>query len=128
METLIGPHRIILEEDVLFAYVSGPWLLDELKQFLLLCEETKLRLGSVYLVTIVGPGYDLPPPSRKYIGEWSRAHEVTGNVLAGAPFAMRALITIMTRALQLLGASSSGVVFTNTEAEARAWIRHHKLR
>ncbi len=56
MQIQIGAHRILIEEDVLLAYVSGPWLLPEMKEFLGLCEQTLARLGSVYLVTLVGPG------------------------------------------------------------------------
>lgn len=126
MESKIGPHRIVSEEDVLLAYVSGPWLLAEMKQFLVRCEETYTRLGSLYIVTIVGPGYALPPDSRKYIAEWSQTHRLSGNVIAGAPFAMRALITILSRAAKMVGGQSSDVVFTDNEAQARAWIAEHK--
>ncbi len=76
---------VMVEDDVLLAYVNGPWLLAELTEFLSLCEQTFARLGSVYLVTIVGPGYGLPPDSRKYIAEWGRGHTVTGNVIENAP-------------------------------------------
>ncbi len=127
METRIGPHRITIEEDVITAYVSGPWLLAEITEFLQLCTKTRERLGSVYLITVVGPGYHLPPDSRKYIGDWSRSHAVTGNVVAGAPFAMRALIGIIARASKMIGAKTSEVEFTATEAEARAWVAQRKL-
>ena len=127
METRIGPHRITIEQDVITAYVSGPWLLPEITEFLQLSTQTQQRLGSVYLITVVGPGYHLPPDSRKYIGDWSRANVVTGNIVAGAPFAMRALISIISRASKMLGAKTSDVEFTATEAEARAWVAQHKL-
>ena len=127
METRIGPHRITVEEDLIIAYVSGPWLLPDITEFLSLCTDTKQRLGSVYLLTVVGPGYHLPPDARKYIGDWSRANVVTGNVVAGAPFAMRALIGIISRAAKIIGAKSAEVEFTATEAEARAWVAQHKL-
>ena len=126
MQIQIGAHRIVIEDDVLLAYVSGPWLLAEMTEFLGLCEQTSARLGSVYLVTIVGPGYSLPADSRKYIAEWGRGHAVSGNVIVGAPFAMRALITIIARASQMVGARSTEVVFTATEAEARAWLVQRK--
>ncbi len=126
MQIQIGAHRIAIEDDVLLAYVNGPWLLAEIKEFLGLCEETFTRLGSAYLVTVVGPGYGLPPESRKYIAEWGRGHAVSGNVIVGAPFAMRALITILARASQMVGARSTDVVFTATEAEARTWIARKK--
>ncbi len=126
MQIQIGAHRIVIEDDVLLAYVSGPWLLAQLTEFLGLCEQTFARLGSVYLVTVVGPGYSLPPDSRKYIAEWGRGHALSGNVIVGAPFAMRALISIISRATQLLGSRSGEVVFTTTEAEARAWIAQRK--
>lgn len=127
MELRIGTHRIAVEEDVLTAYVSGPWLLPEMVEFLALCEQTRAQRGSIYIITVVGPGYNLPPDSRKYIAEWSRRNALTGNVVAGAPFAMRALIGILSRAAKLVGAQSSEVTFTATEAEARAWVAQRKL-
>lgn len=127
METRIGPHRITVEDDVLTAYVSGPWLLPEITEFLRLCTETRERLGSVYVITVVGPGYHLPPDARKYIGEWARSHVVSGNIVAGAPFAMRALIGIISRASKMIGAKSSEVEFTATEVEAKAWVAQRKL-
>ena len=126
MEIRIGAHRVAIEEDVLVAYVDGPWLLPEMVEFLALCEKTRTRCGSVYIITVVGPGYSLPPDSRKYIAEWSRRNLLTGNVVAGAPFAMRALIGILSRASKLVGSHSSEVTFTATEAEARAWVAQRK--
>ena len=127
MKIRIGAHSVTIEEDVLIAYVSGPWLLPDMVEFLKLCETTYEQLGSVYLITVVGPGYNLPQDARKYIAEWGRSHTVTGNVIAGAPFAMRALIGIISRGAQLIGsAGSSAVTFTATEAEARDWVAQHK--
>ena len=126
MQIQIGAHRTLVEDDVLLTYVSGPLVLAELTELLGLCEQTAARLGSVYLVTIVGPGFSLPLDSRKYAAEWGRGHALSGNVIVGAPFAMRALITILARAAQLVGARSAEVVFTATEAEARAYITQHK--
>lgn len=127
METRIGPHRITVEEDVVTAYVSSSWLLAEITEFLQLCTATRERLGSVYLITVVSDGYLLPPDSRKYIGEWSRSNVVSGNVVAGAPFAMRVLIGIVSRASKMIGAKATEVEFTATEAEARAWVAQRKL-
>ena len=126
MEFVISPHRIVVEQDLLIAYANGPWRMEETKRLLTLAEETYARLGSVYIVTIVGRGYDLPPESRKYVAEWSRKHTVTGNVIAGAPFAMRTLVTLLSRASQLLGAKNPTVTFVNDEAAARAWIAEHR--
>lgn len=128
MKVQIGAHSIVIEDDVLFAHVNNPWQLDEMRQFLALCEKTYARLGSVYLVTLVGPGYNLPPESRRYIAEWGRNHVVSGNVIVGAPFAMRALITVLSRAAKLFGGRSSDVEFTATELEARRWVAQRKAQ
>lgn len=129
MELSIGPHRIVVEQDVLTAYVSAPWRLEEIQRFLALCGETYSRLGSVYLVSIVGPGYDVPLESRKYIADWSRKHIVSGNLIAGAPLAMRVLVTLLARATQLIGSNNSAVTFvSDEEAAARAWIAEHRTQ
>jgi hypothetical protein len=128
MELVIGPHRLVVEQDVLTAYANGPFRLEETKRLLALSEETLSRFGSVYIVTIIGPGYALPPESRKYVAEWSRNHFATGNLIAGAPLAMRTLVTLLSRASQLLGAKNAAVTFVNDEAAALAWIAEHKAQ
>jgi len=128
MELILDPHRIVVEQDIVLAYTNGPWRLEEMKRLLALCEETYQRHGSVYIVTVIGRGYDLPPDSRKYVAEWSRSHVVTGNVIAGASFAMRTLVTLLARASQLVGAKNPAVTFVNDEAAARAWITEHKAQ
>lgn len=128
MEVAIGKHRIVVEEDVVTAYVSGPWHLEEIQRFLALCDETYRRLGSVYLLTVVGRGYDLPPASRKYVADWSRDHFVSGNVVAGAPLTLRVLVTLLSRASQLVGGKNAAVTFVSDEAAARVWIAEHKAQ
>lgn len=128
MELIIGQHRIVVEQDVLIAHANAPWRIEEMKQFLALSEETLSRLGSVYIVTIIGRGYALPPESRKYVAEWSRNHFVTGNLIAGAPLPMRTLVTLLARASQLVGAKNAAVTFVNDEAAALAWIAEHKAQ
>lgn len=128
MEHVIGPHRIVVEQDLLIAYANGPWRMEETKRLLTLSEETYARLGSVYIITVIGPGYDLPPESRKYVAEWGRNNFVNGNVIAGAPFAMRTLVTLLSRASQLIGAKNATVTFVDDEAAARAWIAEHKAQ
>lgn len=128
MELIIGPHRIVAEQDVLFAYTNGPWRIEEMRRFLTLSEETYARFGSLYIVTIIDRGYDLPPDSRKYIADWSRTHFITGNVIAGASLAMRTLVTLLSRASQLIGAKNPMVTFVSDEAAARAWVAEHKAQ
>lgn len=128
MELIISPHRIVVEQDVVTAYAHGPWRIEETRQLLALCEEIYARLGSVYVVTVIGRGYDLPPDSRKYIAEWGRKHEVTGNVIAGASLAMRTLVTLLARASQLVGAKNPVVHFVSDEAAALAWIAAHRMQ
>lgn len=128
MELTIGKHRIVVDEDVVTAYANSPWRLEDIERFLALCDETYQRLGSVYLVTVVGRGYDLPPEARKYVAEWSRSHFVSGNVIAGAPLAMRVLVTLLSRATQLVGGKNAAVTFVSDEAAARAWIAEHKAQ
>lgn len=128
MEIVIDPHRIVVEQDLVFAYAHGPWRITEMRKLLSLCEEVYARLGSVYIVTVIGRGYDLPPDARKYVAEWSKKNTVSGNVIAGASLAMRTLVTLLSRAAQLVGAKNPTVVFVNDEAAARAWIAEHKAQ
>ena len=123
----IGPHRIEVENDILFAYVSHRLQLEELKQIHDLCEKAHARFGSAYLVTVMGPGYELPPECRKHAAEWGRDHDLY-NLVVGASFAIRTLINLLSRASKLVGARNPGVDFVTTIDEARQRIAEHKER
>lgn len=128
MKVQIGAHSIMVDNDILVAHVTGPMPLDQMKQFLDVCAKTLAQHGSVYLISIMGPGYAIPPDSRRYVAEWGRSHRLDGNLIVGAPFAMRALLTMLSRASKLFGVKNSEIEFAVSEAEAHRWIAQHKAR
>ena len=127
MEMQIGPHRVEVENDIVFAYCSHRLQFAELKQILDLCEKIHARFGSAHLVTVMGPGYELPPESRKLAAEWGRDHELH-NIVIGASFAIRTLINLLSRASKLVGSRAAGVDFVSTIDEARHRIAEYKAR
>ncbi len=128
MELHIGAHRIVVDEDIVTIYVQGRLELEENKQLLALLETTYAQFDRVFLITVVGPGFELPPECRKLSAEWGRDHVITCNLVAGAPFAIRTIINLLSRASKLIGAQSPGVEFTATEADARHLIAEHKAQ
>lgn len=128
MKVQIGAHSIVSDNDILVAHVTGPMMLDQMKEFLAVCAQTLAQHGSVYLISIMGPGYTLPPDSRRYIAEWGRQYKITGNLVVGAPFAMRVLLGMLSRASKMVGAKNPEIEFAASEAEARRWIAQHKAQ
>ena len=128
MKVQIGAHTIVSDNDILVAHVTGLMTLDQMKEFLDVCAKVLAQYGSVYLISIMGPGYTISPDSRRYIAEWGREHKMDGNLVVGAPFAMRAVLSVISRAAKLFGAKNPDLVFAASEAEARRWIAQHKAQ
>lgn len=126
MEHRIGPHRLVVEDDVAFSYSNQPVTATEMQQLLDLCASVRDTWGRLYVVTIMGPGFDMTPDARKLASEWGRKHEMTLNVVVGASLAMRTILGLIARAHRLLGGRPDEVKFAMTEADARSLIAKHK--
>lgn len=126
MEQRFGPHRVVVEDDIMISYADQPMTTPDIVQMLKLCDAIHAQFGRVYVVTVIGPRYDLPPECRKLIAEWGRDHTMTLSIIVGASFAMRTLLSMVARAQKLLGGKATEVEFAASEADARAMIARHK--
>lgn len=126
MEHRIGPHRLVIEDDVALSYSDQAVTATEMQQLLDICASVRDRWNRLYVVTIMGPGFDMTPDARKLASEWGRKHEMTLNVVVGASLAMRTLLGLIGRAHRLLGGRPDEIKFAATESEARSIIAKHK--
>jgi hypothetical protein len=121
-ERRLGPHSVTIEPpDVIYLRVEGDVQVEHMKAFMELLAEFPaqvhiLRDGRTSGVTTTA--------AREYMmknlpkGKLS----VASYISFGTPFHIRTIITLVTKAVRLLRHDALVVGFTNTEAEARAWI------
>lgn len=126
MEYRIGPHRLVVEDDVVFSHSDQAVTGEEMQRLLDICTSVRARWGRLYVVTIMGPGFDMTPGARKVASDWGRQQGMTHNIVVGASLAMRTLLSLISRAHKLLGARQDAMEFAATEAEARSLVAKHK--
>ena len=98
MEHRIGPHRLVIEDDVALSYSDRAVTATEMQQLLDICASVRDRWSRLYVVTIMGAGFDMTPDARKLASEWGRKHELTLNVVVAASLTMRTLLGLIARA------------------------------
>lgn len=121
---VIGKHRITVEKSIVIGAISSPWTQDEMREYFALVLDVYKRCGSVYLMTIIKPGYALSPEARKYIAEWGKQYPdvVAGNVIVGASLAIRAVLRLAQAAARLLSPTRLELTLVDTEEQARDFI------
>lgn len=125
-EVLVGAHtmRMELPDVVFFTFVGdvsaaeGPVLLGEWQRF---AEE---RPWTLVLVDLRRSGKIAPEARRLSVRLPLKGR---GTAAFGGGFAQRALATLLIKAYELLRPEAdSPMIFVETEAEARAWLRERR--
>lgn len=80
-------------------------------------------LPDIYMLIDVSQVTSVSPAARKTIGDRSGGVPVRATVIIGAPFAIRALATLVSKGVEMLkGGRDTLLSFAATEAEGRAWL------
>ena len=124
----LGKHRFRVEEDLVFVIAQGEIDADEI---ISLCEhvfQIYQKYGQVYEIVDATAGGSMSAEARRRNAEWLRSHPF--QVLAvvfGASGLLRTVFSLMTNALRLLGRTEVQTHFVASEAEARAFVAHHRI-
>ena len=122
-----GPNDIYVEDDLVFAVVHGIASLEATKDYLALTSEVAARHGQVVQLTDVTWGFGLAPETRRYAAEWAKTNYVVASAVFGASAPTRAMLLLVTGAMNLVGGYKSNTHFCATEADARAWLDPFRL-
>lgn len=128
---LNGPHtEIRIQEDVVFVKTLGLTTLEDLHVIFRAYAEVRRKHGRVLALYDGTNGGGMSADARKEIMASAHIPERETNAVAtfGAPFAMRALVNMLDRALVALRRKSLGVAMFATETEARAYLDRERQK
>ena len=125
----VGTHQLTIEDDVLFLRQYGDYILSDARQMNVEMEAVIRRCGRAFVMVDQSQAGQTPPDARRCIAEWNKEHQTAGSVIFGSSAISRAVATLVVNASRILNPRGSPIVFTQSEAEARAWIasRREKL-
>ena len=121
----LGMHRYYEEGDTLFFQGRGPLSLQEMQRLLEQLDQLGQRQGYVLLVCDLSQGVELPPGVRHWLSEWQKNNPklaIGTTIVIGASLIIRTLITMMNRAMALLGKTDGTLLFVKSEEEARSLL------
>lgn len=125
----VGPHEVMIEgADLVFVCCVGEMSAAHAQQIMHLAETHLARLAGAYMIVDLRQGGGLPRDARRLVADWLREHHLAAVVNFGASAVSRAFSNLAIRALRALYGGTVENVFTDSEAEARAWIARHRTQ
>ncbi|MBK9266446.1 MAG: hypothetical protein IPM54_42495 [Polyangiaceae bacterium] len=118
----VGRHRLTIEPpDLIYLHIDGDVDLEHIKAFVAAIRELPSST-KVYVLRDARKSGLITLRAREYVLKHVESGRVGAFISFGAPFHVRTMITMIAKAVRLLRDGSLVVGFTDTEAEARAWI------
>lgn len=122
-ESLGGSHTVIVDGDWVEVRAVGTVDLDTVTRFHAVLERVLAdHQGRAFVLADIAAMGNMTSEARRSVTEWDRHHKVTAAAISGGGFAVRTVLTLVLKAVQLLNHDSLDRVFTGDAAEARAWL------
>jgi hypothetical protein len=118
--------QLQIRGDTFLAIVSGPLvgpLADEMLQQL---EQILDKHPYYFVIANVSAMTGIPSETRARAGRWPYTDRCGGNAIVGAGLVVRTLVTMVARAVALVGKRVVPVAFFATEQEAWIWIARRR--
>lgn len=119
----IGPHTLVVEEDVARMTFVGDFDLAHMEAILEILDGIHQRHGRIGAIADVSGLRSVLPEARHRGGAFTKTHFIFATAVFGANPAVRTVITLISRAAELFSGRRSNVAFLKTEAEAIAWLQ-----
>jgi len=125
----IGKHLIEIEDDVLVSRLNGDFTLDDVMAFYALAREHGQQ-RPIYSIGDMTRAGSISADARRYAVENGHKLNFGATVSFGLNMPMRTLLTMLTRATELLGRgdSSAHMQFVATEQDARTYITNRRKK
>jgi len=124
---VIGPHGVRQVDDVLELEVHGPVTREHAVLLHDLMAQVLSEKGCCFVISDLADATTVNADARRYMADWNRTHRASGMASYNLGFATRVFATLLTKAIHLLGAEDTPLVFFRDEAEARAWIAARRV-
>ena len=123
-ELTIGPHQVRVDRDAVLTRWIGTPEYEDVRTIHLQFEQVFAKYGRLFVINDMRQSGIPSTQTRKWIADWMLHYQVNVVVLNfGASFAIRALQSMIFRALALIGKKGPiEVIQCTSEAEAIAWI------
>lgn len=125
----VGEHRTWIEGDVMRVIRDGPVNLAEMQELHRLLDHWHLERGVNYLLMDIR---GMPPPEpevRKWMAQPKNAAPIRAVIAVGASPAVRAISTLMRKAMELVGhRARTPFLMMKSDEEALAWIENDRGR
>lgn len=124
----IGRHIVEIEDDVvLVSRLIGDFTLEDIQAYYALARE-RGKERPIYSIGDMTRAGSISAEARRYAIENARLLNFSATVSFGLNLPLRTLLTMLTRAAQLLNVGNSGsyMQFVASEQEARAYIESRR--
>lgn len=118
---MAGRNPVHIEGDVVLSICLEDTDAEGIRQFFEIVEPVFAKYGRALLLTDATRNVSVSAEARRMLAEWSKTHRVV-TAIFGPGITTRAMLTLITRAMNLLGKNTEKAAFFATEAEARAWL------
>lgn len=126
----IGAHHLDEEGDLIKLEFRGDVMLPDIQQILSAISDMVARQGTFGVLVNAADMGTMTPEARRFVGSFTDAHHGYGAAVLGASLPVRAVMTLVTRAVEIFHQHKlpGGIHFFQTEAEARAWLDMQRKR
>jgi hypothetical protein len=125
---VLGTHEIRIEGDTIFLIQQGDYSLDDALKTHAEIEGVLNKLGRVFVLVDQSHAGQTSPEARRSITEWNKRHRASGSAVFGGSRVSRAAATLVITAIRLFKPDTAPTIFTESEAEARAWIAERRQK
>lgn len=123
---MIGRHSVWIDEEALLIRYDGEIRLEHARRLMDLVNAVRKRHGGMFLIADLQRGGIMEPAARRYIADHLPADQQ--GFMFGVHAAQRILISMMQRAMALLGKTAPHINFCDSEQSALVELEAARAR
>jgi len=127
-DQMVGPHEVRIEGDIIFLTVHGAMTERDLQAIIQMGNAIADRHPGYWLLADVNEMTSMDPAARRLAAVNPRLAAFRGAALLGASTVHRILISLIVRAMHLLGTTHVQMGFVASREEGLRWLAEHKAK
>jgi hypothetical protein len=97
-------------------------------EFFAIVEPVFASYGQAFMLTDATQTFAVTAEARRAIAEWGKTHQVAASAVFGPSLTVRAMLTLVTGAMKIVGNSDQNIRYFATESAARLWIDEQRQK